>query len=88
MATKKFEKGTKEFDFFSDLWKLSQMVWVPENTDDYYEDALRKITEFDAKYNTPYSQHFSEALIKTINDFSVLAGFEEGKVHGEVRKAG
>lgn len=88
MATKTFEKGSKEFMFFSDLWKLSQSIWLPENNDDYYEDALRKIVEFDQKYNTPYSLHFSTALTKIVNDFSVLAGYETGKVHEEVRGMG
>ena len=85
MASKKFEKDTKEFSFFKDLWALSQSLWIPENNDDYYEDALRRIKAFDEKYNTPYSLHFATALTKTINDFSVQAGFEEGKVHDGVR---
>ena len=85
MAGKKFEKDTQEWAFFSQLWQLAQQIWVPEDNDAYYEDALRKITEFDEKFNTPYSKHFATALTKTINDFSVIAGFEKGKVYEEPR---
>lgn len=85
MAIKKFEKGTTEWNFFSELWQLSQSIWVPENNDEYYEKSLAKIKEFDGKYNTPYSKHFSTALTKTLNDFSINAGFEEGKIYCEPR---
>lgn len=87
MATKKFEKGTKEWAFFSDLWQTAQSVWVPEDNDEYYELALSLITAFDQKYNTPYSKHFAAALTKTIDDFSILAGFETGKIYDEPRAA-
>ena len=85
MASKRFEKGSSEYQMFSDLWQLAQQIWIPEDDDAYFEDALRKITEFDEKFNTPYSKHFATALTKTINDFSVIAGFEKGKVCEEPR---
>ena len=80
MASKIFEKGSKEWMFFQDFWKLSQSVWIPENNDDYYENALRSVTEFDRKYDTFYSHRFSAALLATITDFSKELGYEEGKV--------
>ena len=79
MAQKNFDKGTKEWEFFRDLWQVAQSVWVPEDNDEYYERALSLITAFDRKYDTAYSHRFSAALLATITDFSKELGYEEGK---------
>lgn len=80
-------KKQTEFDgkFFEELMNLAKEIWIVQDADEYYVDAVHKIAEFDARYNTPYSLHFSEALTKTINDFSVLAGHEAGARYGDVR---
>jgi hypothetical protein len=52
MASQKFEKGSKEFRWFGEFWKLAQKVWIPgdENDDEYWDGVVRDINDLTAKY--------------------------------------
>ena len=69
MASQKFEKGSAEWNFFMDLWKLTQTYYVPElDNDDYHESLLRDTVAFDQKYNTAWSREFAAAVTRSVHD--------------------
>ena len=47
---KLFEKGSEMFSMFMDYWKLVQDFWIPEKSDDYWNDLVKKENELYAKY--------------------------------------
>lgn len=50
MASKKFEKGSDEFNFFGDFFKFVQNHYVPENTDTYWNNLLEESQILSRKY--------------------------------------
>lgn len=66
MASKRFEKGSEEWDLFQDYWKLCQRFWVPEEKDDYWASLLKALDDFQDKYkNEPLAQELALALWKS-----------------------
>lgn len=63
MAAKNIAKGSEEWMMFQDFFKLSQEVWEPEDTDEYWEWAKDKAYEFYQKYKTPYAREFAAGLM-------------------------
>ena len=52
MAEKKFSKGSEEWQMFMDYWALCQKYWEPEESDEWWEEALGKIDELSKKYGS------------------------------------
>lgn len=52
---------------FCDFFELSQEVWNPEDTDEYWEWAEGKAYEFYKKYKTPYAREFAAGLMNALN---------------------
>lgn len=52
MAEVKFSKGSEEWQMFMDYWALCQKYWEPEETDEWWEEALGKIDELSKKYGS------------------------------------
>ena len=50
MAGRKFTRGSREFEMFTDYWKLCQKHWIPERTDEYWETVISAISAFEKKY--------------------------------------
>jgi len=50
MASQRFQKGSREFEMFSEFWSLCQKYWIPEESDEYWESAIRDIGAFQKKY--------------------------------------
>ena len=50
MASRKFEKGSEEFNFFGDFFKFVQNHFVPENTDTYWSSLLDESKALSEKY--------------------------------------
>ena len=48
----KIEKNSKEWNMFSDYWKLLQEVWGIEESEEYWQGVRDKVEEFSAKYGT------------------------------------
>ena len=46
----KIEKNSKEWNMFSDYWKLLQEVWGIEESEEYWQGVRDKVEEFPAKY--------------------------------------
>ena len=72
MASKKFEKGSEEWQMFMKLWELVQRYYTPDvDSDDYHENILRDTNEFRAKYDTPWGRALSKAVIWAVQDYEM-----------------
>lgn len=70
MASKKFEKGSPEWEMFSDYWLLCQKYWEVEENDEYWNEAMQEAKEFRKKYertNPIFSMEITLAFISTID---------------------
>ena len=47
---KKYVKGTREFNFFMEFWKLMQEYAEPDGTDQFWDEAIHKFSELQEKY--------------------------------------
>ena len=64
MASKKFQKGSEEWQMFTDLYVISESIWIPENTDEYRKELWDSLEAFYFKYqNIPCAMHLAEAII-------------------------
>ena len=50
MESKKFEKGSEEFNFFGEFFKFVQKYYVPENTDTYWTGLADDSQALSQKY--------------------------------------
>lgn len=50
VASKRFEKGSEEFILFQDFWKICQSFWIPEDSDEYWEQVVKATDDFYKKY--------------------------------------
>lgn len=70
MASVKFEKGSNEWEMFLNFWQLAQKYWIPEDSDEYWEQVLESTIEFHKKYkesNNIFAKNISIALMETLN---------------------
>lgn len=68
MASKRFEKGSEEWQMFTDFWKLCQKYWEPEQTDEYWECAVKEFDSFYKKYRTPYAKHLAVGMLNALEE--------------------
>lgn len=68
MASKRFEKDSREFAMFRDLWMVCQKLWIPENgNDDYLETVIKDTSEFADKYDDiPLARKFMLAFLEEL----------------------
>ena len=67
MASKKFEKGSEEWQLFKDFYILCQELWEPEQTDGYWEDVKKQADVFYKKYNTSFAKALAVALVEDLD---------------------
>ena len=46
----KFSRQSEEWAMFTDFWALCQKIWIPEKTDEYWEQAKTLADEFIRKH--------------------------------------
>ena len=64
MAEVKFVKGSEEWQMFMDYWALCQKYWIPEESDEWWENALHEIDVFAKKYGaTVFVRRLGIALV-------------------------
>ena len=67
MAEVKFVKASVEWQMFMDYWALCQKYWEPEETDEWWEEALGKIDELSKKYgSTVFIRGLCMALVNEL----------------------
>ena len=70
MASKRFEKGSVEFQWFGDFWSMVQKNWIPEDTDEYWGGVIKDVREFSDKYKqNPEIILFTAYMVKAIQDY-------------------
>lgn len=62
MAKKKFLKGSEEWVLFMDYWALCQELWIPEDTDLYWNDVIKKSENFYKKHPTKFALELATTL--------------------------
>lgn len=70
MAGKKIAKGSEEWQMFQDFWKLAQDLWIPEDTEEYWQEVMNRTNEFHEKYKTPYAKHFAVGFLNALDEVS------------------
>lgn len=76
MASKRFEKGSEEWQMFTEFWKICQRFWAPEENDEYWEQVIDATNEFHKKYkanNDVFARKIALAFIDTIEEKSKQA---------------
>lgn len=61
-------KGSEEWQMFQDFWKLAQDLWIPEDTEEYWQEVMSRTNEFHEKYKTPYSKHFAVGFVSALDE--------------------
>lgn len=74
MAAKKIVSGSEEFQMFQDFWKICQEFWIPEDSDEYWENLKNRTDEFYKKYGTPYAMGLALGFV-----MGVEKAWKEGK---------
>ena len=71
MASTKFEKGSKEFNWFGDFWQIVQKYWIPEAQDDaYWESLVADINNLYEKYKADEKmEHFCKRMAVAYLEF-------------------
>ena len=70
MASVKFQKGSEEWMMFQDYFKLVQDYYIPEDTDEYWEEVIREVDIFAKKYqgNVPLARGIALAFVTTLEE--------------------
>lgn len=65
MAEVKFNKGSVEWQMFTEFWKICQKYWEVEETDDYWKALHDDAIAFGKKYDTEFAENIMIAFMNT-----------------------
>lgn len=68
MAEKKFAKGSEEWQFFQDFYKLCQSIWIVEKTDEYWDEVIEKANDLYKKYPDKFCKGQVLALLDYLGE--------------------
>lgn len=68
MAAQRFDRGSKEFAMFMDFWAICQKYWIPDDSPNYWDDAVQECRSFSEKYGTGFASRLSIALIRDLEE--------------------
>lgn len=69
MASVKFPKGSEEWTMFMDFWGLCQKYWQPEESDEWWDEALGACNDFARKYgNDGFPRGLAVALVRKLEE--------------------
>ena len=63
MASKKFEKGSEEWQFFNDYYKFRQQYYEADNGEKGFEEMVRVGEEIIEKYHNTEIAKFVQSLV-------------------------
>lgn len=71
MASAAFKKGDKEFEWFTEFWKIVQKFWIPElDNHDYWTELIEFCGTFCDKYKgDPKMRHFTLRMMMAYTNF-------------------
>lgn len=62
-----WSKGSDNWMMFNDFWRLNQMLWDANLTDEYWENAKNQLEAYYEKYGkSPYARDLAMALSNEI----------------------
>lgn len=64
----KFDKQSKEWVMFTDFWKLCQKVWIPDDSDSYWEEVIDLADEFIKKHPSRFARRLANALLDDLEE--------------------
>lgn len=59
----KFEKGSKEFAFFAEFWKMVQKYYIPEDTDSYWDELIAEAAQLKKKYDGRFYHYMIQGFM-------------------------
>lgn len=68
MASKKFERGSIEWQMFTDYWSLCQKYWETEDNNNYWEMVVAETNAFYKKYKTRFAKKLVLALAEELTE--------------------
>ena len=63
MASKKFEKGSEEWQFFNDYYKFRQQYYEADNEEQWFEELVHVGEEIIEKYHNTEIAKFVQSLV-------------------------
>lgn len=63
MASKRFDKGSEEWQFFQDFWKFRQQYYEADNEDDWFEEMMKAGEQIIEKYHDTEFGGFAQGLV-------------------------
>lgn len=69
MATKKFEKGSEEWQFFNDYYKFRQQFYEADNNEEWFQGMVNAGDELISKYaNTSIAKYAQSLVLSHLED--------------------
>lgn len=69
MATKKFEKGSEEWQFFNDYYKFRQQFYEADNNEEWFQGMVKAGDELISKYaNTSIAKYVQSLVLGHLED--------------------
>lgn len=63
MATRKFEKGSEEWQFFSDYYKFRQQFYEADNGDEWFQELMKAGEMLIKKYSQTNISKYVQSLV-------------------------
>ena len=69
MATKKFEKGSEEWQLFNDYYKFRQQFYEADNNEEWFQGMVNAGDELISKYaNTSIAKYAQSLVLSHLED--------------------
>lgn len=72
----KLGKDTPEFRLFMDFWNMMQEIWGIEETDEYRDNAAKRIDHFLETHNSLFAEELVGCLLNELNRRKKVQGNE------------
>lgn len=63
MASKKFEKGSEEWQFFNDYYKFRQQFYEADNEEEWFRELMKSGETLIEKYSKTNISKFAQSLV-------------------------
>lgn len=63
MASKKFEKGSEEWQFFNDYYKFRQQFYEADNEEEWFREFMKSGETLIEKYSKTNISKFAQSLV-------------------------
>lgn len=63
MASKKFEKGSEEWQFFNDYYKFRQQFYEADNEEEWFQELMKSGETLIEKYSKTNISKFAQSLV-------------------------